>query len=146
MPNWTCPICDRGFGRVGQGHTCEPTEPLEEYLARWSESDRAIAERLIDAVDECGPVDIEAAQVGLFFKTTRTIVQLRPKHKRLELMVIVGRPVVGARVRRSVVDGLRHAVFTDLLDPDDVDDWIHELVFEAYDLNPSPSSGTEFVE
>ncbi len=136
MANWTCPVCDRGFGRRGQGHVCEPTEPLDEYLARWSDADRAVAERVIDAVDDCGPVDIEAAQVGLFFKTTRTIVQLRPKHKRLELMVIVGRNVEGARVRRTLVDGRRHAVFTDLHSPDDVDDWVHELLFEAYGMHP----------
>jgi hypothetical protein len=116
---------------------CEPVEPIEEYLSRWSDDDRAIAEVLIDAVDECGPVDVEAARVGLFFKTTRKIAQLRPKHERLELMVIVGRPVESARVRRSILDGPRHAVFTDLHDPADVDDWVRELLFEAYDLNPA---------
>lgn len=137
MPRWTCPSCDRSFGRRNQGHVCEPTEPLDEYLDRWSESDREIAERVIDAVDECGPVDIEAAQVGLFFSTTRKIVQLRPKSKRLELMVVVGHPVVGERVRRTIDMGRQVAVFTDLREPDDVDEWIHELIAEGYDLNPA---------
>ncbi|MDG2028341.1 MAG: DUF5655 domain-containing protein [Acidimicrobiales bacterium] len=137
MPRWTCPSCDRSFGRRGQGHVCEPTEPLDDYLDRWSASDREIAERILDAMDDCGPVDVEAAKVGLFFSTTRKIVQLRPKSKRLELMVIVARRVDGDRVRRIIADGPRFAVFTDLFDPDDVDDWIHELLAEAYDLNPA---------
>ena len=140
MPKWTCPICDRSFARNGQSHVCEPTEPLDDYLARWSEGDREIAELVIDAVDECGPVDVEAAQVGLFFKTTRSIVQLRPKHKRLELMVVLVRPVESVRVRRTVPFGGSYAVYTDLRTADDVDAWIHELIFEAYDLNPGESS------
>jgi len=136
MAKWTCPICDRSFGRKGQSHVCEPTEPLDEYLARWSDNDRQIAGLVIDAVDSCGPVDVEAAQVGLFFKTTRTIIQLRPKPKRLELMLVVARRVETARVRRTIAFGGMFAIFTDLLVVDDVDDWIHELIFEAYDLHP----------
>ena len=91
---------------------------------------------MIDAVDECGPVDIEAAQVGIFFKTSRSIIQIRPKPKRLELSLVLARPVVSDRVRRSVTNGSRIYVFTDLRTPADVDDWIHELIFEAYDLHP----------
>lgn len=136
MPKWTCPICDRSFARTGQGHTCEPTAPLEQYLAGWPDGDAEIAWRVIDVVESCGPVDVEAAQVGLFFKTSRSIVQLRPKKNRLELMVIVARPVDGSRVRRRVAVGPNHAIFTDLRAPDDVDDWVHELIFEAYDLRP----------
>ena len=73
---------------------------------------------------------------GLVFKTSRSIVQLRPKKNRLELMVIVARAVHGDRVRRQIAAGRNQAIFTDLRTADDIDDWVHELVFEAYDLNP----------
>lgn len=136
MAVWTCPKCDRSFGRTGQGHLCEPTAPLEEYLGNWSDDDRRIAELVIDAVESCGPVDIEAAGVGLLFKTTRTIIELRPKHRRLQLSVVLARRAEGPRVRRVVAVGRTFAVFTDLRSPDDVDDWVHELIFEGYDTTP----------
>ncbi|MFT7607223.1 MAG: hypothetical protein ACI9MX_000268 [Candidatus Aldehydirespiratoraceae bacterium] len=63
-----------------------------------------------------------------------------PKHKRLEVMIVVGRPVESARVRRTEPFGTSYAIYTDLLTADDVDDWIHELIFEAYDLNPAEAS------
>ena len=55
-------------------------------------------------------------------------------------MLILDRPVASARVRRTVAFGRRYAIYTDLLHADDVDDWVHELIFESYDGNAPESS------
>jgi transposase-like protein len=36
MPNptpWTCPACDRHFGRRNQSHTCAPAMSVDAYFA-----------------------------------------------------------------------------------------------------------------
>ena len=137
VPGWTCPHCDRSFGRRRQSHFCEPTAPLDEYLDTWPGEFRAVARAMIDEVTGLGPIDVEAAGVGLLFRTSRTIIELRPKPGRLELGVILDHEIEDPRVRRNVsASAGSTSVVVDLAEVSDLDDFVVGLLREAYATNP----------
>lgn len=41
---WTCPSCERSFGRRNQSHECAPALTVEEYFATGPEFERPIFE------------------------------------------------------------------------------------------------------
>jgi len=101
---WTCPQCDRTFGRR-LAHVCERGVPVEYWLAERPDGQREAAWRVIELARSTDGVTIEAVNVGVLIKRERSIVELRPKVKWLQLSVIAGRPLAEtahARVSRVV--------------------------------------------
>jgi hypothetical protein len=70
MP-WTCPECNRLFGRTRQSHECAPAMTIEEYFSTGPDFER--------------PVYVEPVSVGIFLKTERSFVELRPLTKWVNL-------------------------------------------------------------
>lgn len=101
---WTCPHCDRSFG-ARRGHVCVPGQPVEYWLAERPEGQRQAATAIIELARGIEGVTVEAVSVGVLIKRTRSIVELRPKTKWLQLSVIARRPLpeaARARVARVV--------------------------------------------
>ena len=75
--------------------------------------------------------------MGLLFRTSRTIVELRPKPGRLELGVVLDHRVEHPRVRRNVrASASSTAVMVDLAIIDDLDPFVTGLLDEAYGTSP----------
>lgn len=133
MARWTCPACGRTFARRGQGHLCVPVNQLGDYLAALPDGHRAVAEAIISLFAGLDDVDIEAADVGLFFKRSRKFAQLRPRRKWLVLILLLRRKLDDPRVRstmRATNSAIAHNVRLET--PEDIDDDVRGWLIEAY--------------
>jgi len=135
---WTCPECQREFARRNQSHGCLPAVSVDEYFVDRPSWERPIYEEVLEHLEMVGPVRVEAVEVGIFFKRSRTFAELRPRRDRLVLALLLSRRLKHPRIARSIhASGLRSAYFIDLRQPADVDDDVRDWLTESY-LSSSP--------
>jgi hypothetical protein len=133
MPSWTCPDCGRMFGRQGQGHECAPAMTLEEYFSTGPERERPIFRVVAAHLQSLGPVHIEPVSVGIFFKRSRTFVELRPMRNWVALSFMLPRVVIDARIARKVIGGgRRYYHVVNLRGPEDVDEEVKAWLTESF--------------
>lgn len=133
MARWTCPACGRTFAREGQGHLCLPVNQLGDYLAALPDGHRAVTEAVIAVFAGLEDIVVEAADVGLFFKTSRKFAQLRPRRKWLVLIVLLRRKLDDPRVRstiRATNSAIAHNVRLET--PEDIDEDVRGWLIESY--------------
>ena len=102
MARWTCPRCDREFGRSHQSHTCLPGNSVERTFAGRPPEQRAIYEAILEHLTSLGPVHVDAVQVGVFLKTERKLAELRPKSRWLSCNLYLPEPIDDPRIARSL--------------------------------------------
>lgn len=89
---WKCPRCERPFA-ARRAHVCEPGLPVDYWLAERPDGQREAAAAIIELAREIANVTVEAVSVGVLIKRQRSIIELRPKTKWLQLSVIARRPL-----------------------------------------------------
>src|SRR5689334_16598908 len=138
MPGgWTCPNCERTFGRRNQSHECLPATSVDDYFAARPDWERPIFEEIREHLELVGDVRVEALEVGIFFKRVRTFAELRPRKGRLTLSMLLSRRLRHPRiVKRWEGKGTRGAYFVDLRRPEEVDDELRDWLTEAYLASP----------
>jgi len=110
--------------------------PVEYWLAERPDGQREAAMRIVELARSINGVTVEAVNVGVLIKRERSIVELRPKMKWLQLSVIALRPLAAtarARVARVVQWGSNMtAYFVRLTAGSDIDRemrvWLHEAL------------------
>jgi hypothetical protein len=104
VPGWSCPACQRRFGRPGQSHECAPALSLEEYFATGPPHERPVFEAVMAHMRGVGPVHVEPVSVGIFLKRARTFAELRPMTRWVALSFSLPRAAshkaIGARSSR----------------------------------------------
>src|SRR5438270_10534584 len=100
MSRWTCPACDREFGRAHQAHVCVPGCTVEETFAGRPPVQRAVYDALVAHLDTLGPVHADAVRVGVFLKNERKLAEVRPKARSLTLWLLLPRRIDDPRVSR----------------------------------------------
>ena len=134
---WTCPDCERRFGRTGQGHDCAPAMSLEEYFSSGPAFERPIYEAVQAHLDTIPgePTYVEPVSVGLFCKhCSRTFLQLRTMTKWIAVGFVLHRKVDSARFSRKVTgEGSRWYHVVNVRSPEDVDDQLCAWITEAYE-------------
>lgn len=130
---WTCPECQRKFGRTNQGHDCAPGLSIEEYFETGPSFERptfeAVLTHLQSEVDS--EIYYEPVSVGIFFKRRTTFVQLRTMTKWVAVTFNLRRRVTSDRIARKVIEhGGRYHHVVNVADAADVDrqllDWLTE--------------------
>src|SRR5207342_3353949 len=91
---------------------------------------------IVDHLDSLGPVVIEAVQVGVLLKRSRTFAEIRPRRDGLVLSVLLSRRITDPRITRVIgTSAGRAAHFIPLRAPGDVDgrvlDWLSESYFAS---------------
>ena len=115
VAGWTCPECQRRFGRRNQSHLCAPGLTLDEYFAVGPAFEKPIFEAVAEHLESVGAVHVEPVSVGIFFKRLRTFAELRPKRDRVVLSILLSRRLQHPKIARSYQgSGLRNAYFVDL--------------------------------
>ena len=110
---------------------------VDEYFADKPEWQRPIFEAVLEHLEMVGALRVEAVDVGILFKRTRTFAELRPRRDRLVLSVLLSRRMEHPRVVRTWHgSGNRSAYFVDLRDPSEVDDDVRDWLTEAYLASP----------
>jgi uncharacterized protein DUF5655 len=134
MARWTCPRCDREFGRTNQSHTCLPGNSVDATF-RGRPEQRAVYDAIAKHLKSLGPYHADAVQVGVFVKSDRKLAELRPKSKWLELTLYLDHDLVDRRVAKSVrYSAVRVISWVKLRAPEEVDDQLCAWLTEAYDL------------
>jgi len=121
---WTCPRCDRPFA-TRRAHVCEPGLPVDYWLAERPDGQREAAAEIIELARGIAGITVEAVSIGVLIKRERSIIELRPKTKWLQLSVIAKRPLAAsarAKVSRVVEWGRdMTAYFVRLTTPAEID-------------------------
>jgi len=134
---WTCPTCERRFGRRNQSHECAPALTVSEYFATGPAFERPIFEVVRAHLESLGPVLVEPVQVGVFFKRSRTFAELRPKTRWVTLSFILPMAAREDRISRRVTISARRTYHeTKLREPSDVDDQVLDWLTAAYLSSP----------
>jgi len=133
MARWTCPYCDREFGRAHQSHTCVPGG-TEADAFRGYPDQFVIYQRLMDHISGLGPVHVDAVKVGVFLLSDRKFAEIRPKARGLAVYLMASRAVDHPSVRRSErIAANRIWTTIRLTDPSEVDDGLLQWITMAYD-------------
>lgn len=128
MVRWTCPSCDREFGRVRTSHVCVPGTTVDSVFAGKPPYMRAVYDAVVGRLRESGPVHEDAVTVGVFLKAERKIAEVRPMVRVVKLHLFLPRPYEGAQQVSATTWWLQRSFTTGHV-PDDVLD----LLDEAYD-------------
>ncbi len=133
---WTCPECDRQFGKTNQSHMCSPGMSLDEFFSTGHERERPIYDVVSQHLLSLGDVTIEAVQVGIFFKHGPNIVQLRTMSKWMALCIFLPNKVESNRFSRKVVPaggkGARWYHVINVKDASEIDDQVLDWLTQAY--------------
>ncbi len=95
MSRWTCPRCDREFGRANTAHVCVPGCTVDECFAPWPPLWRDIYDAIWEHLASLGPVHADAVKVGVFLLSDRKLAEVRPKARSLSLELLLPRTVSG---------------------------------------------------
>ncbi len=95
--------------------------PLEVWLDERTPGQRRAAEAVLRVATRYRDLVIEAVGVGVLIKRERTLVELRPKTKWLDVSFISAEKIDDDRIARTVRWGTNTAYFVHLTDADDVD-------------------------
>jgi len=134
MARWTCPRCDREFGRTNQSHTCLPGNSVEATFRGRPPEQRAAYDMVVAHLATLGRFHADAVQVGVFLKSDRKLAELRPKSKWLELTLYLGHAIDDPRVSRTArYSASRVVSFFKLRSAADVYDQLCDWISEAYD-------------
>jgi hypothetical protein len=134
MPRWTCPACEREFGRARQAHVCVPAGTVEDSFAGRPPEYREIYEAILGHVRTLGPVHEDTVKVGVFLKAERMFAQVRPLARSVNLWLMLDRPLDGPRISRTERAGAgRYAYMVKLTAVAQVDDELCGWLEEAYE-------------
>jgi hypothetical protein len=102
MTAWTCPRCDRPFGRANRPHVCEPGMPVELWLDALPEPHRKAGEKVVAIARRYTGLIVEAVTVGVLIKRDRTLVELRPKQRWLELSFVSTAAIASPKISKTL--------------------------------------------
>jgi hypothetical protein len=133
MARWACPKCRREFGRPHQGHECAPALRLADYFATAAPLERPIFDAVMAFLDELGPVYVEPVSVGIFIKSSRSFIELRPKKKWVALSFALPHRFEHPRIARRIKgSGEKTFYVVNLRRPEELDDQVKGWLAEAY--------------
>jgi hypothetical protein len=137
VATWTCPDCRRRFGRKNQSHGCAPAQTVDAYFADRPVAYRKAHDAIARHLAKLGPLVVDAVNVGILYKRSRTFAEVHAKRDRLELGFLLSRRVADPRIRKTLqLSAHRVAHFVDLHRAADVDRDVRDWLTEAYATSP----------
>jgi len=113
--------------------------PIEVWLAERTDPQRRAAEAVLAIVNRYRGLVVEAVGVGVLIKRERTVVELRPKTRWLDLSFISTAAITSDRIARMIAMSSGSAYFVHLRDEVDVDAELRRWLATA--LTPGRRAG-----
>jgi hypothetical protein len=111
--------------------------PLGAYLSRQPAEHRAIYEAVLAHLRQLGDdVVVDAVDIGLLIKRSRTFAELRPRREGVVLSLKLSHRLEHPRIAKTIRTGSRVAEFINLRSPADVDDELRAWLLESYLNSP----------
>jgi Domain of unknown function (DUF5655) len=134
---WTCPLCQRQFGRNKQAHECAPAMTLEAYLETGPLFEAPIVRAVVEFLQSFEIFDdaiVEPVSVGVLMKRARTFAELRPMTKWEALWIYLPRSLDHPRISRRFPAGPGRTVnVLRLTNPDQFDEQARDWLTDAYE-------------
>jgi hypothetical protein len=112
--------------------------PIEVWLDERTDGQRRAAEAVLEIVERIPGLIVEAVGVGILIKRVRTIVELRPKTKWLDMSICTPMMITSDRIARTLEYGKQYVYYVHLTDAADVDDEVAGWLATALDEAPAP--------
>jgi hypothetical protein len=115
---------------------CVPVVSIDEWFADRPPEQRAVADAVIGHLEGLGEIEVDAAQVGILIKRSRTFAELRPHRGDLRLSVVLDRDVESPRITRRIRPSRQfswHVLFVVLPTASDVDDEVRGWLTESFE-------------
>lgn len=141
---WTCPECERRFGRKGQGHECAPGLTIAEYFETGPPWERPIFDVIAPYLRaECGEeLWIEPVSVGIFFKRRSTFAQMRTMTKWSAVGFSLPHKLEHSKLsRKPQQHGNRWFHVVNAASADEIDETLLEWLVDAFDTD-GPAVGS----
>jgi hypothetical protein len=133
MDRWTCPNCEREFGRRNQGHMCNPGMTVDQYFAQAKPFERPIFEVVNAHLHQLGGLIVDPIGIGVLFKNGPMLCELRAMSKWVALGFSLRRRLESDRLSRKVIDyKSKYFHVINVSAPTEIDDEILEWLTEAY--------------
>ncbi|HSL30816.1 MAG TPA: DUF5655 domain-containing protein [Anaerolineales bacterium] len=131
---WTCPDCGRTFVSVNRNHSCGRYS-LEDHFAGKEPIVRVSYERLLETMEEFGPVGVFPVKTRIIFQAEVQFATAMPRKRWLDGYLWLRRQAAHPRIRKVEMGVFRDYghVFR-LTHPEDLDDELADLLQEAYML------------
>lgn len=133
MDRWTCPACQREFGKPNQSHQCKPGLTIQQYFAGAAPFERPVFEAVVSHLRSLGDVIIDPIAVGIVFKHGPVFCELRARKNWVALGFGLRRKLTSPRLSRKVTgyQGRFYHVIN-VIDAAQVDDEVKEWLTESY--------------
>ncbi|WP_239096939.1 DUF5655 domain-containing protein [Asanoa ferruginea] len=110
-----------------------PAGTVDETFAPHRPEWRLIFDAILAHVEDLGPVHTDAVSVGIFLKADRTLAEIRPRARAVDLWFTLPRAIDDPRVRRSLrASADRVANVVALTSASQVDEQVRAWLTEAY--------------
>ena len=134
MTRWTCPECEREFGRTRQSHVCVPGCTVDETFAGRPGYQRAAYDLIAAHLAALGPLHVDAVRVGVFLLSDRKFAEVRPKARSMSVALFLLRGLDDTRVARiEPLSTGRVVNYLKVTRVEDVDERLRAWLTEAYD-------------
>jgi len=135
MQRWTCPKCNRVFGKLNQGHDCQPGLTLQDYFAQARPFEQPIFDQVHAGLAHLDGLIVDPLSIGILLKNGPMFAELRAKTKWTAVGFSLGRRLESGRLSRKIVDyGKKHFHVINVTEPNQIDDELIEWLIEAYHL------------
>ncbi len=129
---WSCPACAREFAHK-RSHVCAPAMGEAEYFAGRPQYEFDVYRAVRSHLEELGPVIVEFVGVGVFFKATRNVVELRPMKNWINVGFGLNRFMEHPRISRTTrTKGPSTYYGVRAMSAADIDDQVRSWLTEAY--------------
>jgi len=106
---------------------------LDEYFSTGPERERPIFDAVMAHLDTLGPVHVEPVSVGIFIKSSRSFIELRPMTRWVALSFPLPHRIDHPRIARRIKgSGEKTFHILNIREPDDVDEVVKGWLTESY--------------
>lgn len=91
---WECPLCQRRFGKVNQGHFCVPEKSPDDHLAGKPEAIILAFDALLRALDNLDNLHFGAAVTTIIFTHRVAFLIVKPTSKSLNINFYLNDPAL----------------------------------------------------
>ncbi len=133
-PLWTCPKCEHRFTNRNQWHSCKRYE-LDDVFAKSEPFVRGLFEAVREAIEEIGPVSVQAYRGSAAFLVRVRFASATPRRRWLNVGVWLRRRLESPRFTKvETLTPSDHVHRLKLTDPSEIDDELRALLAEAYEI------------
>jgi|WetSurMetagenome_2_1015567.scaffolds.fasta_scaffold176827_2 hypothetical protein len=133
--SWDCPRCGRSFKVRNQPHSCGVTD-VAHHFSRKDPVIRAIYDKIIGALNPCGPVNISFVKNAIIVSAKSTFLAVKPRRTYVDIEFLLNGEILDFPIHKTFrVSKNKVAHFVKIGSPDEVEGAVAGWLQQAYRIN-----------